>query len=172
MSRRPKWVSALVVLVALVAIVGCRQPPPGAAGAGNELEGVWMLTRVDPGNGSPVIERSQPGLYMFAGSHYSAVYAPGPDKRTKSAVSFQPTDAEMAAQYATIIVNAGTYEVDGATVTFRPIIAKSPGFVGGYQTSTFRIQGDTLVLTQHATVALDGVSPPEVGGSLTLVRVE
>ncbi len=78
----------------------------------------------------------------------------------------------MVAQYESIIVNTGTYEIDESTVTFRPIIAKSPGFVGGHEISTFRVEGDTLVLSVDTVVAVDGVSPPDLGGSLTLVRVE
>ena len=80
----------------------------------------------------------------------------------------------MPAENLTIIVNTGTYEINGSMVTFRPIIAKSPGFVGGHQTSTFRVDGDTLVLTLETVVAVDGVSAPNanVSGSLTFVRVE
>jgi hypothetical protein len=107
-----------------------------------------------------------------AGNHYSAVFAPGAEPRSRSAVSFQPTQDELIEQYASIIVNAGTYEVSGSTVTFRPVIAKSPGFVGGHQMSTFRVDGNTLVLGQDMIVSVDGVSPPNVSGSLTLERVE
>ncbi len=38
--------------------------------------------------------------------------------------------------------------------------------------STFRVEGDTLVLSVETVVAMDDVSPHDVGGSLTLVRVE
>lgn len=78
----------------------------------------------------------------------------------KSALTFQPAQDELAEQYASIIVNAGTYEVSGSSVTFRPMIAKSSGFVGGYQMSTFQVEGDTLVLTQDM---IDGVSPERIG---------
>jgi hypothetical protein len=173
MARHPRWLSGSVALLALVLFVACQQPPSSEPSSpANELVGVWSLTASDPGDGSSVIEPSQPGLYIFADGYYSAVFAPGPDPRTKSEVSFVPTQEEMITQYETIIVNAGTYEVIGSTVTFRPVIAKSPAFVGGHQMSTFRIDGDTLVLTQDMIVAADGLSPPEPGGSLTLVRVE
>lgn len=171
MSHRPAWLSAPVL--ALFLTVACQQPPSTEqVTPANDLVGVWSLVAVDPGDGAPRIEPSQPGLYVFADDHYSAVFAPGPDPRIKSEVSFQPTPEEMTAQYETIIVNAGTYEISGSTVTFRPMIAKSPGFVGGHQMSTFRVDGDTLVLTQDMLVAVDGVSPPDFGGSLILARVE
>ncbi len=168
MSLRPRWLSGLAALVALLLTIACHEPPSPA----NELVGVWSLTAVDPGDGSPVIEPSQPGLYIFADGYYSAVYAPGTDLRINSEVSFQPTPEEMVAQYETIIVNTGTYEISGSTVTFRPVIAKSPAFVGGHQMSTFRVEGNTLLLTQDMLVSVDGVSPPDFAGSLTLVRVE
>ena len=170
MSLRTCLSSGLTVLVLLTA---CQQPPSAELDSpANELVGVWSLTAVDPGNGLPVIEPSQPGLYIFADGYYSAVFAPGSDPRIKSEVSFQPTPDEMVAQYATIIVNTGTYEISGSTVTFRPIIAKSPGFVGGHQMSTFRVEGDILILTQDRLVSGEGVSLPGFTGSLTLVRIE
>jgi len=119
-----------------------------------------------------MINPSQPGLYIFTADHYTAVFNPGPEPRMKSAVTFQPTQDELAAQYASIIVNAGTYELSGSSVTFRPMIAKSPGFVGGHQMSTFQVEGDTLVLSQDMIIGVDGATPPNVSGSLTLVRLE
>ena len=133
---------------------------PALASAQNPLQGVWSMISVDAGDGSAVIEPSQPGFYIFAEGHYSAVYAPGPEPREPAAISFQPTDEEMVAQHESIIVNAGTYEVSGSTVTFRPMIAKSPGFVGGQATSEFRIDGDMLTLMTLTVVAADGVSTP------------
>lgn len=173
MSLRLRLIGSGSLLTALAFTTAC-QPSPAVepASPANDLVGVWSLARSDPGDGSPVIDPSQPGLYIFADGYYSAVFAPGSDPRVKSVVSFQPTQDEMVAQYESIIVNAGTYEINGSTVTFRPMIAKSPGFVGGQQTSTFRVQGDTLILSQNRIVAADGASPPEAAGSLTLVRVE
>ena len=176
-----KRLSSLPAVILLtITLSACQQTPPSEpappanelVGAANELVGAWSLIAVNPGNDSPLIEPSQPGLYIFTADYYSAVFAPGADPRIKAEVSFQPTPAEMTAQYESIIVNTGTYEIDGSTVTFRPIIAKSPGFVGGHQTSTFRVEGDTLVLSANTVVAVDDISPPDVGGSLTLVRVE
>ncbi len=173
MSRSPQLSTISAVLAALLVTAACQQTPSAEpATPTNDLVGAWSLTAVNPGDGSPIIEPSQPGLYIFADGYYSAVYAPGTEPRLKSEVSFQPTPEEMVAQYETIIVNTGTYEISGSTVTFRPIIAKSPGFVGGHQMSTFRVDGDTLVLTATTLVSVDGVSPSDFGGSLTLVRVE
>ena len=145
------------VILLTIIFSACQQtPPPEPASPANELVGAWSLTAVNPGNASPLIEPSQPGLYIFTADYYSAVFAPGPDLRIKAEVSFQPNPEEMVAQYESIIVNTGTYEIDGSTVTFRPIIAKSPGFVGGHQTSTFRVEGDTLDISLAKIEQRDG----------------
>ncbi len=173
MPFRLRPFSSSVVLLGLIVTVSCSQAPrPDPAAPANPLQGVWSLTASDPGDGSPAIDPSQPGLYIFAEGYYSAVYAPGAESRVPSDIPFQPTPEEMVAQHVSIIVNTGTYEISGSIVTFRPIIAKSPGFVGGEATSEFRIDGDMLTLTGQTVVAADGTSAPDVTGSLTLRRVE
>ena len=173
MPFRLRSFPASAVLLGLIATVSCDQaPPPDPAAPANPLQGVWSLTTSDPGDGSTAIDPSQPGLYIFAEGYYSAVYAPGAAPRMPSEITFQPTPEEMVAQHESIIVNTGTYEISGSIVTFRPIIAKSPGFVGGQATSEFRIDGDALTLTGRTVVGADGTSAPNVTGSLTLRRVE
>lgn len=166
------FIRVVSIPTVLLALAGCAQPP--ASDAGNRsgpLQGVWSVVRVDPSDGS-VIDPAQPGLYIFAASHYSAVYTPGPDPRVKSATSFVPTTDEMVAQYQTIIVNSGSYEINGSSFTLRPMIAKSPGFVGGYLTGNFSLSGDTLVLRHEHLFDLEGTELPDFEEVLTLVRLE
>lgn len=153
---------------------GCAPAPTeeGSEETRGPLEGVWSVVAVDPMDGSAAIDPAQPGLYIFAESHYAAVYTPGPEPRVKSAMSFRPTDEEMIDQYRTIIVNSGTYEIDGSSLTVRPVIAKSPGFVGGRLTGTFSVSGDTLVIHHQHLFDLDGTELPDFGETLTLVRIE
>lgn len=173
MSRYPYQVSRSAAVLALLLAAACQQAPSSEPSApANELVGAWSLVAIDPGDGSPLIDPSQPGLYIFTDDHYTAVFNPGAEVRTKAAVSFQPTQDETISQFGSIIVNAGTYQISGSTVTFRPMIAKSPAFVGGQQTSTFEVNADTLRLSQTTIVSADGVSPPDAAGVLTLVRVE
>ena len=173
MSIRFRPLPTHLALLALIVVAACGQSPPADPPAtASPLEGVWSMTASDPGDGSPLIDPSQAGLYIFAEGYYSGVYAPGPDPRVPSETMFQPTPDEMLVQYETIIVNTGTYEISGSTVTFRPIIAKSPGFVGGQATAEFQVEGETLTLTFQTIVATDGTSAPDVEGSLTFRRVE
>ena len=66
---------AAVTAGVMAACVGA--PAADDTSAANQLVGVWSLVAVDPGGGAAVIEPSQPGLYIFATGHYSAVFAPG-----------------------------------------------------------------------------------------------
>ena len=162
----------LSVASALIFWAACSQPPSTeAAPAAGPLQGVWSVVTVEPSDG-PAADPAQPGLYIFGEEYYSAVYAPGAEPRTKSAVSFTPTPDEMIAQYQSIIVNSGTYELQGAAFTLRPIIAKSPGFVGGHLAGTFSLSGDTLVLRHEHLFDRDGVELVDFGEVLTLVRLE
>jgi hypothetical protein len=125
------------------------------------------------GDGRATIDPSQPGLVIFTEGYYSAVYSLGAEPRPLSAAGFNPTSEEMAAQYDTIIVNTGTYEASGSTITLRPMVAKSPEFIGGHSTMDYQINGDTLTLSVTSTVDADGASPPEgFEPSMTLRRLQ
>jgi hypothetical protein len=73
------------------------------------------------------------------------------------------------------VVNAGTYELEEATLITKPLIARVPGFGGGRAIWKYRIDGDSLYLemfeeyTKDSTHAkwLDSVHYP-----IKLVRVE
>ena len=177
MRLRSRVVPAAVALVVLVTSASCGQAPapvPAEPSApANPLHGVWSMSAMTPGGGGATIDPSQPGLFIFTEGHYSAVYSLGADPRPLSAVGFNPTSEEKVAQYDTIIVNTGTYEASGSTITFRPMVAKSPEFIGGHSTMDFQINGDVLTLTVQSVVAADGVSPPdELAESMTLRRIE
>jgi hypothetical protein len=175
MSNHLRFLPVVLALLALIVTAACGQasaPPAEPAAPVTPLHGAWSLTAVDPADGSGAIDPSQPGLYIFGEGYYSAVYNNGAEPRVPSATPFEPTPEEMVAQHESIIVNTGTYEVDGSTITFYPIIAKSPGFVGGHAMAEFAIDGDTLTLMMQMVMDAGGTSAPDVGGSLTLRRVE
>jgi len=168
-------VPAAVALVVLVATASCGQTPTPAepSATANPLFGVWSMTAMTPGDGGATIDPSQPGLFIFTEEYYSAVYSLGADPRPLSAAGFNPTSEEKVAQHDTIIVNTGTYETSGCIITFRPMVAKSPEFIGGHSTVDFQINGDVLTLTVQSVEAADGVSAPGApGSSMTLRRIE
>jgi len=160
---------AFATLVILVAVSSNGQTPAPV----HPLHGVWSTIKMTAGGGGETTDPTQPGLFIFTADHYSAVYSLGGDPRPRAATSFNATSEEKIAQYDTIIVNTGSYDISGSTITFRPMIAKSPEFVGGQATMDFQIDGDVLTLTQRSVVAADGVSAPNApGSSMTLRRIE
>ncbi len=165
-----KTLSLLVTLITLTAFTGPAMAEPTVPT--NPLLGVWSMTTMTPGGGE-TIDPSQPGLFIFTEAYYSAVYTLGADPRPLSVAAFNPTSDEMVAQHQTIIVNTGTYEANGSTITFRPMVAKSPEFIGGHATMDYQINRDVLTLTITSTVAADGVSAPgTAASSMTLRRIE
>ena len=61
------------------------------------------------------------------------------------------TDAEKLQAFGTIVANSGEYQVIGDTLIIRPVISKSPNYMGGGEDRfVMRIVGDTLWLTSIA----------------------
>lgn len=130
------------------------------AAAENPLQGVWRV--VDP-TGQP-----GPGVYIFTAKHYSMMVASA--DRPEIPDMSQATADQLRAVWNPMIANAGTYDVDGTSVTIRPIVAKIPVVMkpGAYEVYGFRVEGQTLTLTQQRNVR----GPVEGRAPTTLLRVE
>jgi hypothetical protein len=128
--------------------------------ADNPLLGVWRV--VDP-TGQP-----GPGVYIFTAKHYSMMVASA--DRPDIADMSQATADQLRALWNPMIANAGAYEIQGTSVTIRPIVAKIPVVMkpGAYEVYAFRVEGNTLTLTQQRNVR----GPVEGRPPTTLVRVE
>jgi hypothetical protein len=61
-------------------------------------------------------------------------------------------DSLVLQQWGPFAADAGTYQVSGTEVTLRPIVAKNPAAMAQdgrfFVTYTYRIEGNTLSLTQ------------------------
>jgi hypothetical protein len=174
LHRRRLLLRSMIVLP--LCLVCCTEPQQqagtaqDAASTGDAVQGVWeVMTQKSPDGRTT--EQAGPGQIIFTGGRYSAIYSIADGERPSSAVPFNPTAEEKAAQYDTIIANAGTYEISGSQLTFRPMIAKTPEFTGGSSTNVFRVDGDTLEMTTQTIVGRDGVSAANAGASMTLRRV-
>lgn len=136
------------------------------------LDGAWLVTNLESPDGE-VIEPAGPGQFLFQDGHYSAVYTVGVTERRESESAFAPTEREKLEQYDTIIVNSGTYTVDGNTVMMRPLVAKSPEYIGGSSTMKFGLEGNRLTMTIQELKSAGGVSPGDAAGAtMTLRRAE
>jgi hypothetical protein len=148
-------------LLILLAAVGCAQTLVQTPGP---LEGAWLVDeiRMIGPEGESVNPSPQPGLYIFSGRHYSMVWMPWSEPRGDFARKWYPTDAEKIASFDAVIVNSGTFELDGSTLTTIPIVAKTPEFMGGIAVYECRFEGDALWLTMTDNTSHDGVQDPGV----------
>ena len=96
----------------------------------SNLEGVWQIQRVAPGNGEPINRTPLPSLVIFTTEHYSWIRIAGTQAPRNFVKHWLPTDAEKLARYDAMFVNAGTYAINEGTLTMTPVVARVPEFVG------------------------------------------
>ncbi len=111
------------------------------AGTGS-LKGAWRVVAVTSADGK-TDAAPQPGLYIFTDRHYSIQRVTAP----RVALPAQnATDKELAAAFGPYTANSGTYELKGATLTTRPIVAKNPAVMtGSGQQSEVRFEGASVL---------------------------
>jgi hypothetical protein len=131
--------------------------PRTAKAATSPLIGVW---RIDAG-------ASAAGLYIYTPTHYSMMAASTTRPEITDATA---TADELRADWGPMLANAGSYDISGDLLTIHPIAAKFPVVMkpGAYEVYRYKIDGDTLTLTQVRNVR----GPVEKGGVTRLVRVE
>ena len=168
------------ILKSLMLLVLCATAVSAQSSKKKPIEGVWKVTEiVVTGAGASNVPNPQPGLIIFARKHYSVMWVPGNQPRSLFKGE-DPTNEEKIAAYDSFVANSGTYEVEGATLTLHPMVARSPNFMaGGVSKYQLRIEGTTLWLTQKNTdLSLrtgDRVAPssgPASETRLKLTRVE
>ena len=171
--RRLLIAAAVVGIVASVADVGFTQAKPSTTAS---IQGVWKITElVRTGANAANIKAPQPSLYIFTPRHYSIIAVNGTQSRPPVPAfknPDKPTDAEKLAMYAMwqpVAANSGTYEIKGATLTRRALVAKNVEVMttAPPNVSDFKIQGNTLTLMNKSAAG-----QPASETRLTLTRVE
>lgn len=162
--------SVLAVLIAVMTSQLGAQPSPS-------LEGVWRISEIQfiRPSGEIVISDPQPGIFIFAKSHYSATWVPQGEARSAFASRFEPTREELAAACDSLVVNSGNYEISGSRLTIRPLVTRMPEFSGGRMIYRYAIDGDALSLEVLDEYSRDGVQAPWIQRqrlALKLERVE
>ena len=134
------------------------------------IDGAWVVSSLQSPEGES-IEPAGPSQFIFSDGRYSAIYTVDVVERPRSAATFAPTDEEKVAQYNTLIVNSGTFEIDSNRVIMRPMVAKSPEFIGGRSIWEYSINGSTLTGTIIELGAANGQAPADgTGHVITLSR--
>jgi hypothetical protein len=168
----------LATLLVSVPILGCTQaapPAPAREEAAPSVEGVWKITDiVITGANAGTNPSPQPSLVIFTRGHYSYLSVNGSATRPEFTAAKDPaklTDAEKLArfeQWNPFTANAGTYEINGTTLTRRAIVAKNVTVMttDAPFVSEFTLDGNTLVLI---TKSAEGQPASETRTTLTRV---
>ena len=140
-----------------------------------DVIGVWQVKEVARQGGSdPLSDKPLPSIIIFTPRHYSMVWVFDTEPPRSFAERWTPTDAEKIERFDSLVVNSGTYEVEGNRLTAHPIVARIPEFVGGKLICEYHVENDTMQLKFIDEYSYDGVQAPWVatgGLILTLVRV-
>lgn len=137
----PRYAFALIV-VTLITL-------GAAAHADSEIKGVWKLTELAtrvPGGKWEARPTPQPSQFIFTDKHYSYMYVLGTGSRPLfKGDPNNPTDAEKAAAYSTLVAATGTYTLSGRTLTLTALVHKNPNeMVGKPLAYTIEVEGDSL----------------------------
>ncbi len=135
--------------------------------------GVWRVKEI----GRQKVERLAkdkpfPSLFIFTRHHYSMMWVLGADEPFTE--RWNPSDEEKIKCFDSMVVNAGTYEIDGNTLTVHPTVARIHDFMGGKLICDFHVENDILRLKFVDEYSFDGVQAPWVakgGFVLTLMRI-
>ena len=125
----------------------------------NPLIGAWSVTELNNPN-QPPITNLRASLYVFSERYYNFA-------RISQALPAYPsndkaTQADKAAVFDALYLNAGSYTVSGNTLTTKVTVAKSAFVMEGPGAQyEFAVSGKTLVLTQKPS-----------GAALKLVRLD
>ena len=120
--------------------------------------GVWQVKEIARQGGSgPITDKPLPSIIIFTRSHYSMVWVFDTEPPRSFATRWSPTDAEKIERFDSLVVNSGTYEVEGNVLTAHPIVARIPEFVGGTLTCEYRIENDVMELKFIDEYSYDGV---------------
>ena len=154
-----KVIAFLVFLIALLA-VSCGSPQTTeseTAAVENELAapehevvGVWKFIAAEVfGENAETITDIRPSILIFTPKYFSWIDVHGehaPD------LPDEPTDAQLAAAYNQLTAMAGTYEVEGSSITAPIIVSANPNEMSGNEVYniSYRFEGDILVFTLEA----------------------
>ncbi len=135
-------------------------PVASAQAQKTPLEGVWRTVEVVvPGEHGQTF-KPQSTLAIFHGRHYSRVEVHAEQPRTPLTDPASASADQLRAVWGPFVGEAGTFEVSGNEITMQATVAKNPAAMtkGAVSVYTYRIDGDTLTLTQVRTHA--GPSAP------------
>lgn len=160
------------LLIAALNLGLLASPAIAAQSTRESIQGVWRIVeaRVTGPGARTIAFAERPNLTIMTARHYSRVEVQADGPRPTLDVSKATAD-ELRAVWGPFVGEAGTYEVTpGGLITMRPIASKNPAVMGPgiFITYTFKLDGDSLTLTQQRNQNGAFANP----FTLKLVRVE
>ena len=139
--------AALAVLLSVGYGDVAAQTKPGT------MQGVWRVVEVTitGPQARTITFTDRPNVTIITPRHYSRVEVQADAPRPVLADAAKATADELRATWGPFVAEAGTYDVKGDVITMRPIASKNPAVMGPgvFITYTFKLEGDTLSLTQQ-----------------------
>jgi hypothetical protein len=139
------FVALIVGLTSSQGIAGQSKP--------NSIQGVWHVVEATiTGPAARTISFAErPNLTIITAKHYSRVEVQADGPRPVVADAAKASADELRAAWGPFVAEGGTYEVAGNLITMRPIASKNPAVMGPgvFITYSFKLEGDTLSLTQQ-----------------------
>ena len=150
-------------------------PSVGTTEDASPLLGVWKVQQIAVTGPRPsTISNPQPGYWVFTPGFYSIVMINSATPRPKfegPSEPDSPTPEQKAARYdqwSLFAAQAGSYKLQGTTVTARPLVAKNESVMTGPErTLDFQIEGKTLSLTLRPA---SGQAPIEIRWKLERIE--
>jgi hypothetical protein len=143
---------------------------------GRDVVGVWRIKEImRQGSKGKITDKPFPNIFIFTPHHYCMAWVLGPDAGQPFAKRWSPTDEEKINRFDSMVINAGTYEVNGSVLTAHPVVARIPDFMGGKLICEYHVERNTMRLNFFDEYSFDGVQAPWVASGglvLTLERVE
>jgi len=112
-----------------------------------ELHGVWQTAEITPVAPNADARAAQPGLYIFAGNHYSITVVLAEKPRTARVLAADAGIDELR-EMLRFGAQAGTYEVNGDELILHPSVALRPSAMvpGSEAIYSWSLEGDALSL--------------------------
>ncbi len=148
-------------LVALLMTSACNSTPAPSI---SPIDGAWHFSQLQTvtADGESTTIATHENVLLFADGYYCIAFSSGESEVPPYNEVWNPTKDEAAARLASIVVNAGTYEISGPNLITRPVFALVPSYIGGRAEYEFSVVGDTLTLRMMNVVSSEGVRLPSI----------
>ena len=155
MNKKITLAVAATAVAGLMALVSAPLLSQSRAASQPTLQGVWRVTEVTTtGPNASTNKSPQPSLYIYTAKYYSLIRVNGTTARPD--LPEDPTKATAAQLLANwgpsgFAAQAGTYELAGGKLTTRALVARGtrPMAAGAFSTSSYKLDGNTLTITQE-----------------------